>query len=67
MVYLISKYCYSCRRIKLMFDQMEKRKGMYETYVLLGKICCRQYNDPVKPPDAIEGKHINSTHSTAAY
>ena len=50
-----------------MFDQMEKTKGLYETYVLLGKICCRQYNDPVKLPDIIEGKHINPIHSTAAY
>ena len=38
-----------------MFDRINKKKAMCADYPLLEKICCRDYNDPIKAPDDNEG------------
>ena len=57
-MYVFIYRLYSYRRIKLMFDQIKRNKGRH---VFLEKICCRDYNEPVRAPDITEGSYINTT------
>ena len=58
-IYSIFVIFHACRRIRLIFDRISKRKGLHTNYAFLEKICCRDYNEPVKIPHVIQGDKSN--------
>ena len=53
-------YIHVCRRITMIFDRINRRKGWHISYAFLEKICCRDYNKPVKIPGVIQGDQVKN-------